>query len=113
MTAAERHQAMPPPTVTLTDRQQRALAYVRAAGHDGIRPYDLGLHMLHDKPPRYQTTYAKAAGLDLLRALKRKQLVRLRRSGTSRGGIWVAVDATTDPTYDTSLPPGMSHEIPY
>lgn len=89
------------PTVPkLSERQQEAVQHLQHAGPDGITAAELG-HLLY---PR--TDDAKSWALSVLRALKKKGLVR-----QTRGGVWRHVDA--DPAADTSLLPGQTDEIPY
>lgn len=71
----------------LTDLQHQALEHVRQAGHDGIRPAELGAAM--GSGPMY----ARSNGTQLLHALKKKGWVEQRRMGGQM--VFVAIDAPT------------------
>ena len=77
----------PPPRQPedLTEIQAEALNHVRAACHDGIRPYELGKAMGSGE------MYARSNGAALLKALKKKRWVEQRRMGGQM--VFVAVDA--------------------
>ena len=78
----------------LTNRQAVGLSFLRDAGHDGLRPQELG-ELMFGQPSRY----AKSTGLDLLKALKKKGHAR-----QTRGGIYIALELAPEPLGD--LPEG-------
>jgi hypothetical protein len=89
----------------LTPRQQAVLDALQRAGQDGLLPAEAGaiVHMAQGRHgPGLGCRWCPTAGLEILRALRKRGLARQR----GRPRVWVAVGV---PTPD---PPGMSSELP-
>lgn len=87
-------QLFPLPPV-LTERQQRALDAITAAGWDGLSSDELGAH-LHQHPDGSICQWCPSTGNDVGKALRNKQLVRQRRRKAPGGDhfmVWVTADA--------------------
>jgi hypothetical protein len=95
----------------LTERQQRALELIRAAGYDGLRSDELGAaihqpkHGLNDR-----CDFCLSTGQELGDALRRKQLAQQRRRRTDNDvtyTVWtVAGDLRKPVERDYQLPEG-------
>lgn len=96
----------------LTDRQQRALDAIRAAGYDGLHTDELGAvahEPKHAKEDRCE--FCGQAGQEIGRALRAKGLVQQRRQKTPWGTpdvVWtVAGKLTRAAERDYGLPEGF------
>jgi hypothetical protein len=79
-----------------SEKQAIALTYLQNAGAEGLDGQRLGRLMHQHDGCRF----CKSAGLDLLRALKKKGHAR-----QTRGGIFVALDLPSQqPTTDQDIP---------
>jgi hypothetical protein len=101
------------PTIPqLTDRQQRALDAITAAGWDGLTSTELGAIMHTDKHvPRNPCQFCGQAGAEVGRALRAKGLAQQRRRKAPGGDLYmvwtVAGRLRRQPERDYDLPQGF------
>lgn len=84
-----------PAVPDLTPRQQHALELVQAAGANGMHADELGA-LLHAEYRKHgadeRCTWCGSTGNSILKALRKKRLVRYRRGTPARPGYWEAVN---------------------
>jgi hypothetical protein len=92
----------------LTDRQERALEIIRAAGRDGIPSDEFG-QQIHAWQGKHDLEtlceWCPTSGRELGKALRKKGLVKSRRDGH-----WYALDGIAAPVEDPDVdpfPPGF------
>ena len=87
---------MPPPQ-KLSDRHQRALDLMEAAGWDGLKTDEVGAALHHPKHGlNDRCEFCSSAGNEVGSALRRKRLVQQRRRQDGNGlvySVWTTVDA--------------------
>lgn len=103
-----------PAVPKLTDRQQRALDLIKAAGYDGLTSDELGAR-IHDRHSDDQRcAFCGSTGLELGRALRNKGYAQQRRRKAPGGDlymVWTVVGKLDPPKPETAAQP---HDgIPY
>lgn len=107
--------AIPVEPTTLPTNQRLLHEAIQRAGGEGAHTDELGALLCEH---RYQHSrddrclYCSSNAKPVLNALQAKGLVRYRRAKNGNPGAWLP-NTTSDPADDTSLPRGMSTEIPY
>jgi hypothetical protein len=93
----------------LTDRQQRALDAITAAGHDGLTSDELG-EALHQHGGDTLCEWCGSAGHEVGTALRAKALVKQRRRKGPGGDhymVWITVDAKPERDRVDDFPEGF------